>query len=72
MSNTVNYVQYKRHPKYFYKLDIRAVDQRRLSKIYIKDEERQILELDFGNTPEKLKGEYSEMHEGIHTEVMCY
>ena len=56
-SNIVNYVQYNRHPKDFYNLDIRAVDQKRHKEIYNKEEEeRQILELDFGNTPDKLKG----------------
>ena len=57
LSSVVNYVQCDRHPKDFYNLDIRAVDQRNYNKINTKEEERQIIELDFGNTPEKLKGE---------------
>ena len=57
MSNVVNYVQYNRHPKDSYDLDIRAVDQKRHKKLYNK-EERHILVLDFGNNPGKLKGEY--------------
>ena len=32
LSNVVNYVQYKRHPKDFYNLDIRAVGQNRHKK----------------------------------------
>ena len=28
LSNIVNYIQYNRHPKNYYKLDIRAVDQK--------------------------------------------
>ena len=64
LSTIVNYVQYNRHPKNFYILDIRAIDQKRPKKIYNK-EERQILELDFGDTPEKLKEEYLDMYEGI-------
>ena len=39
-------------------------------KIYNKEEERQILELDFGDTPEKLKGEDLDTYEGIQTEVI--
>ena len=61
LSNVVNYVQYNRHPKNFCNLDIRAVDKKRYKKLYNlynKEEERQILELDFGDTPEKSKGEY--------------
>ena len=29
-----------------------------------------MLELDFGNTPEKLKGEYLDMYKGIQSEVI--
>ena len=38
LSNVVNYVQYNRHPKVFYNLDIRAVDQKRNKKLYNKEE----------------------------------
>ena len=41
-----------RHPKNFYKLDIRAVGHKSHRKICNKGEERQILELDIGDTPE--------------------
>ena len=44
LSKVVNYMQYNRHPKYFYNLDIRAVEQKRYKKIYNKEEDRQILE----------------------------
>ena len=33
-------------------------------------EERQMLELDFGDTPEKLKGEYLDIYEGIQSEIL--
>ena len=33
-------------------------------------EERQILELDFGDTPEKLKEEYLDIYDGIQTEIL--
>ena len=29
-----------------------------------------MLELDFGDTPEKLKGEYLDMYEGIQSEIL--
>ena len=35
-------------------LDIKAVDLESHKKIYNKEEKRQMLELDLGNTPEKL------------------
>ena len=65
LSNAVNYAQYNRHPKHFYDLDIKAVDMKRHKKRHYKEEERQMLELDFGDTPEKIKGEYLDMYEGI-------
>ena len=58
LSNVVNYVQYNRHPKNFYDLDIKTVDKKSHKKIYGKEEERHILEVDFGDTPDKLKGWY--------------
>ena len=58
LSNIVNYIQYDRHPKNFYDLVIKAVDQKSHKQICNKEEEKQVLELDFIDTPEKLKGEY--------------
>ena len=57
-------------PKNFHNLDIKAVDKRSYKKKHNKKEERQMLELDFGNTPEKLKEEYLNMYEGIHSEIL--
>ena len=61
-SNMVNYIQYDRHPKNVYKLDIKAIDQKNHNKIHNKEEERQMCERDFGNTPGNLKGEYLNMY----------
>ena len=54
LSHVVNYVQYNRHPRNFYDLDIKTVDQKSHTKTCgkSKEEERQILALDFCNTPE--------------------
>ena len=70
LNNMVNYVQYDRHPKNFYNLDMKAIDQKSHRKIHNKEEERQMLELDFSNTPRKLKGEYFDMYEGILSEIL--
>ena len=72
LNNIVNYVQYGRHPENFYYLDVKTIDQKSHRKIYdkLKEEDRQILELDFGSTPEKLKGDYLDMYEGIQSEVI--
>ena len=55
LSNAVNHVQYNRHPKCYYDLDIKDLDLKGHKKIYNKEEKRQMLDLDFGNTPEKNK-----------------
>ena len=70
LSNVDNYVQYDRHPKNFCDLDIKTVDQKGYRKIYGKGEKRQIQVLDFGDTQDKLKGEYLDMYEGIQSKVI--
>ena len=70
LSNVVNYIQYNRHPKDYYDLDIKAVDSRSHKEICHKEGKRQMLDLDFGDTPDKLKGEYSDMYEGIQSEII--
>ena len=70
LSNVVNYIQYDRHPKNFYNLNIRAVNRenhRRKSNI---EEEIQMLELDFRDMPEKLKEEYLDVYDGIQSEIL--
>ena len=51
-------------------LHIKAVDQRSHKKRHNKEEERQILELDFSNVPEKLKGECLYIYEGVQSEIL--
>ena len=72
LSNIVNYVQYDRHPINVYDLDMKTVDHKRHKKIYgkSKEEERHILELDCGDTPEKLKGDYLDRYERIQSELI--
>ena len=45
------------NPKNFYDLDVKALDQKNHRKIYdrLEDEDRQVLELDFGDNPDKLQ-----------------
>ena len=37
----------------------------------LKAEDRQIIALDSGNMPDKLKGEYLDMYDGVKSEVFC-
>ena len=52
--NIFNYIQYYRCLKNFYNLNIKAVHQRNHMRRPNTKEERQMLELDFGDMPEKL------------------
>ena len=70
LSNLVNCVQYNRHPRNYYDLDIKGENLKSHKKIYNKEDKRNMLKLDFSNTPEKLQGEYLDMYEGIQSEVI--
>ena len=39
-------------------------------KSNIEEEERQMLDLDFGDIPEKLKEEYLDIYDGIQSEIL--
>ena len=58
LSDIVNYIQYNRHPKNFYNLNIRAVNKKKYKRKSIIEKEIQMLELYFGDTLEKLEEEY--------------
>ena len=71
LSNIVNYIQYNRHPKNFHNLNIKALSKEKHKRNSdIESEKRQMLEMDFGDTPEKLKEEYLDVYEGIQSEIL--
>ena len=53
LSNMLNYIQYGRHPKNYHNLFISTVNEHR-NNLDIK-EERDIIKLDFGPTPNILR-----------------
>ena len=63
LSNTVNYIQYDRHPKNFHSFGISAVNK--CGKNLGIKEDRNLIELDFGSKPDILKEEYLDVYEGI-------
>ena len=65
LSNVGTYIQYERHPKNFHNLNINTVNKEKYKRKSNIEEERYMLELDFGDTLEKLKGEYLDVYEGI-------
>ena len=68
LSNTLNYIQYDKHPKNYHSLSISVVNE--CGKNLCTKEERDIIELDFGPTPEVLREEYLDMCEGIQSEIL--
>ena len=59
LSHVVNYVQYDKHPKNFHSLNVSTMNKEKYKRNMKSEEEQsQNLDLDFGDTPEKLKGKY--------------
>ena len=71
LSNVINYVQYSRNPSDYFKLDIKTLDKKNHRKMYDKlnEKDRQMIELDLGNIPKKLKGEYLDMDDRVRSQV---
>ena len=65
LSNVVNYIQYDRYPKNFHNLNIRAVNKEKNKRKSFTEKDRQMLELNFGDMPEKLREEYLDIYEEI-------
>ena len=68
LSNMLNYIKYDRHPKNYHNLGISIVNKYR--NTLDAREERDIIELDFGPTPNILKAEYLDVYEGIQSEIL--
>ena len=61
LSNVINYVQYRKNPVDYFKLDVKASEPKIHQKIYkkLEEDDRLVIYLDFGDTLEKMKEEYS-------------
>ena len=68
LSNKLNYIQYNRYPKKYHILGIIAVNKSKNS--LDTKEERDIVEVDFGPTPNILKEEYLDVYEGMQSEIL--
>ena len=68
LSSTLNYIQYDRYPKNSHSLGISAVNK--CGKNLSTKEERNLIELDFGQTPDILKEEYLDIYKGIQSEIL--
>ena len=54
----------------FHNLNIITVHKERSKGNSNTEDERHMLDLDFGDTPEKLKGEYLDVSEGIQSDIL--
>ena len=68
LNNMLSYIQYDKHPKNYHTLGINAVNKCRNS--WDSKEERDIIELDFGPTPNILKEEYLDVYKGVQSEIL--
>ena len=69
LSNTLNYIQCYKHPKYYHSLSVSAMNKCRKNPC-TKEEKRDMLELDFGHKLDILKEEYLDVFEGIQSEIL--
>ena len=71
LSNVINYIQHNKPLKNYHSLNISTVNKEKCrGNLYIKEEERDMLELDFGHTPDKLKEEYLDVYKSIQSEIL--
>ena len=68
LSNTLNHIQYDRHPKNYHTSGISTVNKFRNS--LDAKEDTDIIELDFDQTPNMLKEEYLDVYRGIQSEIL--
>ena len=72
LRNVFNYIQYNGNLRDYFKLDIKELEEKNHRKMYsrLKKEVRQVIDLGFDNTPDKLKGKYLDMYDGFKSGVL--
>ena len=70
----IDYIQHSKNPMDYYKLDVKALKNKNQQRICdrLEEEDRQVIDQEFGETPEKLKGEYLDVYEGDRSEIYVY
>ena len=71
LGDVVKYVQHDKYPRTLYDLNVKVLDYRN-HKMYdkLKDEERQTLDTDLGDSPDRLSKKYLGMYKGVQAEVL--
>ena len=72
LSDNVKYVQHDRESKTVHGLDVETLDYRHHKKLYnkLKGEERQTLDMHFGDSSHVLKPHCLDLYEGVHSDVV--
>ena len=72
LSDNVKYVLYDEESKAACDLDVKTLDYRHHKKLHnsLKGEEKQMLDMDFGDNPDLLETNYLDMYEGVHAGVI--
>ena len=74
LSNATNYLRYNRNPANYFKLYVKALEPKNHKRMCerLEEDDRKVINLDFAYTPEKVKGEYLDMYEGVSLEILIY
>ena len=72
MSDHVKYVKHDDGLETFHKLNVNILNYHQYKDLYqeLKGNEILMVDVDFGNNPEKLKSEYLDVYEGVYAEIV--
>ena len=72
LSDHVKYVKHDDGLETFHKLNINTSNYHQYKDLYqeLKGKEILMVDVDFGNSPEKLKSEYLDVYEGVYAEIV--
>ena len=70
LSNTLKYIQYDWHQKNYHNLSISAINKYRKAPCTKEEEQKHMLELDFGQMLDILMEEYLDVYDGIQSEIL--
>ena len=72
LSDHVKYVKYGDGLETFHKLNVNTLNYHQYKDLYQELKEKEILmvDIDVGNSPEKLKSEYLDVYEGAYAEIV--
>ena len=72
LSDHVKYVKHDDGLETFHKLNVNTLNYHQYKDLYqeLKGKEILMVDVDFGNSPEKLKSEYLDVYEGVYAEIV--